>query len=265
MWDSVWGTAEFLWSVSSVRMMIDPEGWARDMQALGQGLWYGVTHPVEFGKILLDWDTWRENPARALGRLVPDLLLTLATGGGAAAARGVRGANALRRLASHADEASDLGTLANRAEDLGDAAGGARRADDVPLVRSELPELRGSIRDSFHNGEYTRVDLDEGTRVYRAENHGQGSGSFFGDAKPINRNDAEEMYNLRLWDNRSEVVSTYEITEPVSVYFGRVAGGSGNQFLTPRYLTPELRDQVFRHVDTEFLPPHWMTPNPVVR
>jgi hypothetical protein len=255
VWDSVWGTAEFLWSVSTVRMIIDPEGWRRDVTALGQGLWYGITHPVEFGKILLDWDTWRENPARALGRLVPDLLLTLATGGGAAAARGVRGASALRRLAGRADEVGDLATAANRAEDLA----------DVSLVRRNLPELRGSIRDSFHNGEYRIIDLDEGTRVYRAENAGQGSGSFFGDVKPVNRNDAEEMYNLRLWDNRSEVVSTYEITEPVSVYYGRVAGGSGQQYLVPRDIPPAMRDEIFQHVETGFLPHHWMTPLPPVR
>jgi hypothetical protein len=101
--------------------------------------------------------------------------------------------------------------------------------------------------------------------VYRAENSGQGSGSFFGDVKPIHRNDAEEMYNLRLWDNRSEVVSTYEITEPVSVYYGRVAGGSGQQYLVPRDIPPPMRDQVFQHVETEFLPHHWMTPLPPVR
>jgi hypothetical protein len=134
VWDSVWGTAEFLWSVSTVRMIIDPEGWARDVTALGQGLWYGITHPVEFGKILLDWDTWAENPARALGRLVPDLLLTLATGGGAAVARGTRAANALRRVAGMADEAGDLATVANRADELGDMARFADRLgpDQLP-------------------------------------------------------------------------------------------------------------------------------------
>jgi hypothetical protein len=122
VWDSVWGTAEFLWSVSTVRMLIDPEGWRRDVQALGEGLWYGITHPVEFAQILVDWDTWRENPARALGRLVPDLVLTLATAGGGAASRSVRGVNALRRLAGRADEVGDLARVGNRADELGDMA-----------------------------------------------------------------------------------------------------------------------------------------------
>ncbi len=60
------------------------------MQALGAGLVYGVTHPVELGKVLIDWDTWQESPGRAIGHLLPDLLLTLATAGGGAAARGAR-------------------------------------------------------------------------------------------------------------------------------------------------------------------------------
>ncbi len=138
IWDATWGTVEFLWSISTIRMMIDPEGWHRDMTALAQGIVYGITHPVEFGKAILDWDTWRENPARALGRLVPDLILTLATAGGGAAARGSRGLAALRRLGGRADDVADVARLSNRAEDLGDIA---RWGDNIPdhLGPSRVP------------------------------------------------------------------------------------------------------------------------------
>ena len=57
---------------------------------LSEGLAYGVQHPVELGKALVDWDTWQESPGRAIGHLVPDLLLTLASGGAGSAARGAR-------------------------------------------------------------------------------------------------------------------------------------------------------------------------------
>ena len=113
-WEATAGLVEFVWSISTVRMLVDPEGWATDMQALGTGLVYGVTHPVEFGKALLDWDTWQESPGRAIGHLLPDLLLTLATAGGGAAARGARGLKAL-------DEVADVGTTFQRLDRLGES------------------------------------------------------------------------------------------------------------------------------------------------
>ena len=52
--------------------------------------------PLEFGKNLgkamLDWDTWADDPARALGHLLPDAIAAVATGGaGTAATRGAKG------------------------------------------------------------------------------------------------------------------------------------------------------------------------------
>jgi hypothetical protein len=46
-----------------------------------------VQHPVDLAKAVVDWDTWRTNPARAFGHLTPDLLLALGTGGTAAGVR----------------------------------------------------------------------------------------------------------------------------------------------------------------------------------
>jgi hypothetical protein len=96
-------------------MMVDPAGWQRDVGALAEGLAYGVTHPVEFGKAILDWDTWQSSPGRAIGHLVPDLVLTLATAGGGAAARGARAARA-------ADELADMGTTLRRLDRIDDAS-----------------------------------------------------------------------------------------------------------------------------------------------
>ncbi|MBK6441126.1 MAG: hypothetical protein IPF90_03030 [Actinomycetales bacterium] len=49
----------------------------------------------EVGKAVLDWDTWADDPARALGHLVPDAIVAVATGGAATAA--TRGGRALQR------------------------------------------------------------------------------------------------------------------------------------------------------------------------
>jgi hypothetical protein len=46
-------------------------------------------HPLDVVKSMLDWDTWRTNPARAAGHLVPDLVGAVASGGTAATARAV--------------------------------------------------------------------------------------------------------------------------------------------------------------------------------
>jgi hypothetical protein len=114
-WESTVGLVEFAWSISTVRMMVDPDGWERDVTALGEGLVYGVTHPVEFGKAILDWDTWQESPGRAIGHLVPDLLITLATAGGGAAARGARAVEA-------ADDLAEMGMTLRRLDRMHDAS-----------------------------------------------------------------------------------------------------------------------------------------------
>jgi hypothetical protein len=128
-WEATAGMVELAWSISTVRMMVDPEGWQRDVSALGEGLLYGVTHPVEFGKAILDWETWQTSPGRAIGHLVPDLLITLATAGGGAAARGARTAKA-------ADELADMGTTLRRLDQIDDASG---RLSFFERARTLLP------------------------------------------------------------------------------------------------------------------------------
>ncbi|RBY76182.1 hypothetical protein DQ239_14380 [Blastococcus sp. TF02-09] len=98
--EALYGLAEFAFKLSPAYLLIDPEGFVENATGLAEGLWYGIQHPREFGKALLDWDTWAENPARALGHLVPDLLLALATGGaGTAAVRTARAGRVLDDLA----------------------------------------------------------------------------------------------------------------------------------------------------------------------
>lgn len=99
--EALYGLAEFAFKLSPAYLLIDPEGYVENAVGLGKGLVYGLQHPKEFGKALLDWDTWAHNPARALGHLVPDLLLALATGGaGTAAVRGARASRVVEDLAA---------------------------------------------------------------------------------------------------------------------------------------------------------------------
>lgn len=112
-----------------------------DAEALWQAL---KTDPLEFGKQLgkglLDWDTWADDPARAIGHLVPDIVAGVLSGGTATAAtRGIKGgADAL-------DALGDLSRGARSLDDLGDLGklddlGGPSRLDIEDL--SELGELQ---------------------------------------------------------------------------------------------------------------------------
>lgn len=84
--ESTVGTATFAFKLSPAYALIQPERFAENAEALANGLAHGVTHPVEFTKAVLDWDTWAESPGRALGHLLPGVALAVATGGGGAAA-----------------------------------------------------------------------------------------------------------------------------------------------------------------------------------
>ena len=58
---------------------------AETLAAMAKALW---NDPVGFmtavGKSLIDWDTWTDDPGRAIGHLLPDVVLALATMGGSA-------------------------------------------------------------------------------------------------------------------------------------------------------------------------------------
>jgi hypothetical protein len=91
--------------------------------------------PLEFGKnlgkSLLDWDTWSDDPARALGHLVPDLVVTLASGGAGASVRALRGLEGLHDISLLARPLHGLRSL--RGLDLHDLTG-LSHLDDAALA-----------------------------------------------------------------------------------------------------------------------------------
>lgn len=111
------GLAEFVYKLTPVYQAVDPEGYLSNLEMLGKGLAYGVQHPAEFGKALLDLQTWKDDPARALGHLVPDLLIALATAGGGAVARGAHGAQAMRAVGA-VDRTAESVSAIRRTVDL---------------------------------------------------------------------------------------------------------------------------------------------------
>ena len=97
--------------------------------AFGKALW---ENPLEVGKEIakgvLDWDTWADNPARAVGHLVPDIVVAVATAGGGTAA--TKSSSILAKLGTHADDLADVG---HAARGVDDAAAGVKRLDKLDL------------------------------------------------------------------------------------------------------------------------------------
>ncbi|MET0524863.1 MAG: TNT domain-containing protein [Nocardioides sp.] len=86
-----------------------------------------VTFGKELGKGLLDWDTWADDPARALGHLAPDAIMAaLTAGSGTVATRGAGATDDALGALSDLSRLDDLGDL-NRLDDLGDL----NRLDDL--------------------------------------------------------------------------------------------------------------------------------------
>ena len=109
---------------------------AENAWTMAQGIYTGLTtDPVgfgkELGKSLLDWDTWADDPARAIGHLVPDAVAAVATAGaGALATRGAKGGMDLLDGLSDLSKLDNLSDL-NKLDNLDDLSR-LNRLDDLP-------------------------------------------------------------------------------------------------------------------------------------
>ncbi|WP_394614541.1 putative T7SS-secreted protein [Lentzea sp. JNUCC 0626] len=91
--EGIWEGVKGISSVSRLLNPLDPYNMTHpgalmeNANKLAQGLWRGVQNPTEFGKNLLDIETWKDSPGKALGKLLPDIALGAATGGAGLAGR----------------------------------------------------------------------------------------------------------------------------------------------------------------------------------
>lgn len=114
--DSIESYIDLVERFNTLRLVSDPTGLLDDAADIGRGLAVAATNPAGFVEQMVDLETWKESPARALGQLLPDAAAGALTGGG-----GFLG----RHAATEALEAAD-----DVAENAAEAAG---RQLDVPL------------------------------------------------------------------------------------------------------------------------------------
>ncbi|MEU4575874.1 ADP-ribosyltransferase [Nonomuraea sp. NPDC023979] len=86
--EGVAGAGETVLKLTPNRVIFDRMGWERDINDVAQAVVSGVQDPIGFAKAAVDWDTWASNPERAFGRLVPDILAALGSGGASTAVSG---------------------------------------------------------------------------------------------------------------------------------------------------------------------------------
>jgi hypothetical protein len=133
LWSELWhgaeesfvGIGELAWNVSTIRLLVDHDGWLASNTELGSGLLAAAKDPVQLGKDVIDYDTWASSPARAVGHFAPDALIAILTAGGGVAA--TRAASAGEKVVVDAARTSEKVADAARAGER--TAMGARVAE----------------------------------------------------------------------------------------------------------------------------------------
>ena len=94
------GIAALAAKLDPARAYAEPGSYLDTLDSLAGGAVQAVTDPGATAKAAVDWDMWASDPARAAGRLLPELAVALATGGAAGAAK----AGSIRRSVMTARE-----------------------------------------------------------------------------------------------------------------------------------------------------------------
>ncbi|KAA5832596.1 putative T7SS-secreted protein [Saccharopolyspora hirsuta] len=94
---------------------VDPEGYAKFNETAATTIQSVIENPWQAVKTVVDVDGWKENPARAMGSMVPDAVGSIAGGAGIA----TKVIKSTDRITDVADTAGDISRTADRAGDLG--------------------------------------------------------------------------------------------------------------------------------------------------
>lgn len=91
VWSWVCAIGTLLRTYNAARAMYDPGGYAHDVGAAAQGVQDLAGHlaanPHDVNRVVLDSETWRDNPGRWWGSIAPDLALGVVGGGAGVVSR----------------------------------------------------------------------------------------------------------------------------------------------------------------------------------
>jgi len=109
------------------------------------------------------------------------------------------------------------------------------------LVRPTLPGIPKRFARGFDGPVRVRT-FKAGERIHRSpwvpDELPDNPGSWFGTRPTATKSGTDSMYQIDKFDNPNEVLRSYEFTRDVSVYYGKVRGGTGFQVLFPKDVTP---------------------------
>jgi hypothetical protein len=135
-WDAVAEPVAMLYRLTPLN-----SEWTRQWQDLGEGLAFGATHPLEFGKALIGLDALHERGfAYWLGNLAPAAAATVLSGGAAAAVRGGSTTSRLARAGAALERITPAGRLVENVDDL-------RRLETAAVRAGRLDYSRGFADD----------------------------------------------------------------------------------------------------------------------
>jgi uncharacterized protein YukE len=220
------GMATFAFKLSPSYALIDPEGFVQNEVGIAKGLAHAVTHPVDFAKAVVDWDTWAESPGRALGHLVPAIALALASGGAGAAGKAAeagevaesieatRGLKGLEAAAAAGTEAATTAKIISSAE-----------ARELLITKGFGPARAQSYVESFE-GQISVRETRVGERFLRYTHDPASKGSFLTTGEFESPAEARRALALEGYANRATYVQEVTVLHPSTVLEGGIAGGA---------------------------------------
>jgi hypothetical protein len=150
--EGVWEMVKGLFMI--VALVVQPWKWPEAINTLTQIVKFAIENPGEFlslvGQAIVDWETLKENPAKWLGKLVPNILLAVVTGGAGTAATALTRvavmASRFSRLTRVADKLNGVARVANRVDNVGRADHLARRVGLLkPMTRRQTFQRIGAM------------------------------------------------------------------------------------------------------------------------
>ncbi|HWE56483.1 MAG TPA: hypothetical protein VG435_13290 [Acidimicrobiales bacterium] len=176
--DGVEGLGVGLWDLGQMGWRSTADYWLdhkafeaqmKQWSAMGSAIWnHPLTFAKKFGEGLLDWNDWSEDPAKAIGELVPSVALAFLSGGVSAAAKGTEAtadaADALADVARAGSAAADAATpmvpvFVAESVGLTDSAGSLARTAEVMQVlvpdttsaEARVASALSDTADQFHS------------------------------------------------------------------------------------------------------------------